>query len=307
MAPLILSRPAPLPAPYVNPWPGLSVVWTGCDGSTWDLTDRASGVALYLAGVEGLHFPKVTRFSSKSRAIPGNRLRGWRAEERDVFWPVLLWADGSQGWLDRNAAFWASVHPERAGTWTVQAGTAPARSLDLTLVLDDSYAFQMDPLRVGWAEYPVHLEAAQPYWRGKVVERGPWRAPEAVPFIDPAGSPPFHISSGTAFGSVTVPNPGDVPAWGTWQITGPLDVGVEVGVAGAVITVPFPVPAGKTLTIDTDPQRPTAFMDGVDVSAVLGLQDYAAVEPGAEVPLHVEATGAGSVGFALTPLYFRAF
>lgn len=304
---LILSRPAPVPAPYVSPWPGLSVVWTGWDGSVWDLTDRDSGVALYLGGVEGLHFPKLTRYTSKSRAIAGNRMRGWRAEERDVFWPVLVWSDGAAGWIDRNTAFFRSMHPDRAGTWTVKALGREARSLDLTLVVDDSYTYDMDPLRVGWAEYPVSLEAARPYWRGEPVKLGPWKAPNPQPFFGAGGyGPPFYISGSESFGHAVVNNPGDIEAWGVWTVTGGL-TGVELGVGGAVITVPFSVPEGSVLQIDTDPRRPTAKLDGVNVTPLLGLQDFAPVPDGAEVPLHVQGIGTGSVEFEITPLYFRAF
>lgn len=300
MPPLILSAPAPIPEEYVSPWQGLRTVWTGCDGSVWDLTDRSSGVALVMQGLVGLHFPKFARHSSKSRALPGNRLRGWQAEEREVFWPLLIWADGSDGWRDRNNAFMNSLHPADAGTWEVQAGTNAPRSLDLTLVVDDDYAFEVDPLKRGWAGYPVSLEAAQPYWRGEKVTAGPWLAPQVVPFIDPAGSPPFHISSGTTFGAATVSNTGDVPAWGVWRLTGPLS-GVEIGVDGAVISLPFSLASGKVLVIDTDPAHPTAVLDGVDATASLGLQDYAAVPPGEAVDLHVEAVGGGQVQFELTP------
>lgn len=303
--PVILSVPAPLPEPYVNPWPGLSVTWTGADGSVWDLTDRESGVALFLKGVVGLHFPKFTRYKTRSRAIPGSRLRGWQAGEREVFWPLLIWADGSDAWRDRNNAFMNSLHPQIPGTWTVQAGSNPARSLDLTLVVDDDYAFEMDPMRCGWAEYPVTLEAAQPYWRGEPVKAGPWKAPAVRPFIDPAGAPPFYISKGTTFGSAKVANTGDVPAWGVWRMVGPL-TGVEVGVGDSVIH-PFDLGVDDELVIDTDPRHPTALLNGVDATAALGLQNYAAVPPGAKVGLHVQAIGSGSIQFELTPLYFRAF
>ena len=305
MAPLILSAPAPLPESYVNPWQGLTVVWKGCDGSVWDLTDRESGVALFLKGVVGLHFPKFTRHKSKSRAIPGSRLRGWQATEREVFWPVLVWADGSDAWRDRNNAFMNSFHPATPGTWTVKAGSNPPRTLDLTLVVDDDYAFEIDPLQRGWAEYGVTLEAAKPYWRGQKEVAGPWLAPAAVPFIDPAGAPPLHISAGTTFGAAKVPNVGDVEAWGVWTLVGPL-TDIELGVGGVVMT-PFDLGVDDVLVIDTDPENATVTLNGADATTELGLQDYAAVPPGAEVALHVEAIGGGSVQFELTPLYFRAF
>lgn len=314
-SPLILSQPLALPqGAQDSNWEGLSFVWSGWDGSVWDLTDPAGGVALLLDGVEGLHNPKLTRYTSQSRAVPGNRLRGWRANARDVFWPVLLWADGSDGWRERNNDFWSTIHPDKPGVWTVGAGES-SRSLLLTGVFDDAYAYEHDPFRKGWAEYPVPLEAAQPYWEGEEIVRGPWRTADPASFFP---GPPFTISSGAAFGAASIPNPGDVEAYGVWWVRGPLS-SIELGVGSTAITVPFSVAAGKMLRIDTDPRRPTATLGnavdyddlddftGTDQTSALGLQSYAAVPPGAKVNLHVEGTGSGEISFHLRPLYFRAF
>lgn len=305
-APVILSRPAFLPDPIGSvDWFGMSVTWEGWDGSVWDLNDFAGGVLLYREGVEGLHFPRISRYTSRSRAIPGNRLRGWRAEERSVFWPIFVWGDGSEAWRLRNEAFMRTIHPDRAGTWRVKVGSQ-VRSLKLTGTFDEPHLFGVDPLMRGWEKYGVTLEAAQPFWEGEKIIRGPWLAPASESFIPASGAPPFYISAGSTFGSATIPNPGDVPVWGVWRMEGPL-TGVEVGVGSTLVHVPFDITAGEVLLIDTDPRHPTATLDGADVTTALGLQDYASVPPGAEVSLHVEATGAGSAQFELTPLYFRAF
>lgn len=311
--PIILSSPVVgALAPVVSAWRGLSIEWEGHDGSAWDLTDPDGGVVLSRKGLEGLHFPLITRNTSRSRAVPGNRLRGWRAEARDVFWPTFIWADGSNAWLDRQAEFFATIHPSKPGTWTVDAGRG-ARTLQLTGVFDEPHAYERDPLLRGWGLYDIALEASQPFWQGARVRRGPWRAPDPVPFFP---GPPFHISSSSAFGSATIPNLGDVDVWGVWWATGPLS-SLELGVGDSLIVPPFNLEAGEMLRIDTDPRNPTAqkgptvddtdLFVGEDVTADLGLQDYASVPPGASVDLHVDAVGSGSIMFDLTPLYFRAF
>lgn len=314
MYPVVLGSPPAGSLPVRNDWQGLSITWeapaTGpFDESgnplVWDLTDPDGGVVLTRAGVEGMHNPRITKHSSVARAIPGKRNRGWRAEARDVFWPIYLWADGSAAWLARQAAFFASIHPENPGTWRVKAGDQE-RTLQLTGVFDDPHQFDRDPMIRGWALYGVTLEAEQPYWQGQRIRRGPWSAPEAQPFIPEGGGPSFTISSSSAFGSATIPNPGDVEVWGVWSASGPLDA-IALGVGDAVISVPFSLETGDVLVIDTDPRRPTATLNGIDATEQLGLQDYAPVPPGASVPLHVEATGTGRIMFDLLPLYFRAF
>lgn len=313
MAQFIFAGPANGPRTVrIDRWVGLSVTWTGPDGSVWDLADVAGGVFLDRAGVEGLHFPPITKYRSAARGIPGNRVRGWRTEAREVFWPIHLWGGSSEEWLTRNEAFLSTIHPERAGTWTVQASGRPARSLQLTGVFDESHAYTVDPVHSGWASYGITLEASQPYWEGELITRGPWKAPDPVPFFP---GPPFSIGRGAAFGTAVIPNPGDVEGWGVWRAVGPLS-SVELGVGDAIIEVPFDVPSGEVLVIDTDPRHPTARMgavpdegevfDGADMRSQLGLQDYAPVPVGSSVPLHVDATGTGEITYELKPLFFRA-
>ena len=306
MASLVTLSAPPAGSSPVAPgaWGGLSLVWEGPDGSVWDLTDPDGGVVLTTDGVSGLHNPRVSKFSSVSRVVPGKRLRGWRAVSRDVFWPVFLWADGSREWLQRNREFFSTIRPDAAGTWRVRSDT-DERSLQLTGVFDDPHAFDRDPSVAGWALYGVSLEAAQPSWQGQRIRRGPWSSPDPKSFFG-AGAPPFTISSSVTFASATIPNPGDVEAYGVWSAVGPL-TGIVLGVGDSLIRVPFNLGIGDVLTIDTDPRNPTATLNGVNATRRLGMQEYAAVPPGASVPLHVEAAGTGQIMFDLVPLYFRAF
>lgn len=54
-------------------------------------------------------------------------------------------------------------------------------------------------------------------------------------------------------------NPGDVDAWPTWTIIGD-STAAAVGVGTSVVEVPFVVPAGKALVVNTDPTVQTAVM-----------------------------------------------
>ncbi|GGH34252.1 hypothetical protein [Microbacterium album] len=304
---MVLILSAPPVAPPVPPaqWVGLGIEWVAPDGTVWDLTDPSKGVVLVRDGVEGLHFPRVEKFSSASRAIPGKRSRGWRALARDVFWRVYIYRDSSAAWLELYRRFFDSIHPDRVGTWRVTAGDQ-TRELRLTGTFDEPWVYDRDPLYRGWALYGVAMEADQPFWAGAPIKRGPWRAPAPVPFFDADGSPPLHISQGSTFASARIPNAGDVDAWPVWTLEGPLDP-VEVGIGEAIVQVPFPILDGQVLRIDTDPRNVTATLDGADVTRLLGFQRFAPVPPGGEVPLHVAAAGGGAVSVELVPLYFRAF
>lgn len=303
--PIILASPPSAPPVAVEQREGLTQEWVDSAGVVWPLSDWTTGVTLDDRGVEGLDNPQLTMYRSESRGTPGHRKRGWRAKTREVFWPIFIYSDTSLEWLARQRAFRSTIHPDREGIWRVTAN-GETRELPVSAVFDAAHTYDIDPMLEGWAQYGIEMEAAQPYWQGKAIRRGPWRAPDAVPFLPPGGGPPVRISSSSAFGSATVPNPGDVEAWGTWTVEGPLS-SIALGVGAAIITVPFSLNAGQVLVIDTDPQHPSATRDGEDVTALLGLQDYAPVPSGASVPLHVEATGSGWVTFDLVPLYFRAF
>lgn len=301
---LIFAAPTPVPAPPPNPWLGMTCVWTGADGSVWDLAEGSEGVALQ-SGAEGFHEPPLTVHTSTSRAVPGERIRGWRAEARPVFWPLQVEGESADVWRDRYNRFFRSIHPQIPGTWRVgQGGTF--RELSLTGAYGGAYRMETDPHVLGHERFGVALTAAQPYWTGQKVERGPWKAPASQDFRPAGGDPMFYISSASAFADASIPNSGDVAAFPVWQVVGPLEA-IELGVGGRIIEVPFDVEDGETLIIDTDPRNVTATLDGVDVTADLGFQPFAPVEPAEDAALHVSATGTGSVAVSLTPLFLRAF
>jgi hypothetical protein len=303
---LVFAAP-PIAPPESTRWGALEMTWTGADGSVWDLTDWRTGIALLRGGVTGLHFPKITKYRSESRAVPGHRRRGWRTAGRDVFWPLYVYGGRGQGeaWRDIYTRFFNTIHPEDEGVWSVTAG-GKTRTLRLTGRFEDEHQFDRDPYLDGWAIIPVELEPSQPYWSGEAVKVGPFSVPDPVDFIPEDGGPPFHVSAAGTFATATISNPGDVEAFPVWTVVGPL-TDVTLGLGGVSADVPFPVADGQKLRIDTDPRNVSATLDGVDVTEDLGLLEFAAVPKGGTVPLAVGATGEGSIRAELVPLYFRAF
>lgn len=302
---VILSRPPVSPPVPANQWAGVTVIWYGADGSVWDLGTGAEGAVLENEGTEGLHDPVITKFRSKSRVVPGDRPRGWRTEPREVFWPLFLYShESSDEWKARYRAFFDSIHPENPGRWRIGHGGS-FRELSLTGVYRNGHSFRHDPLIFGWEKFGLELEAAQPYWSGAAVEYGPWSQPETGEFFGASGAPDFFISTSSEIGRAFVTNPGDVEAWMTWTLTGPL-TDIQIGIGETVAAIPFDLASGEVLVIDTDPRHQSGLLDGVDVTRDLGLLRYGAIPSGADVEIHVEAGGAGSISAALTPLYFRA-
>lgn len=300
----ILSYPPVSLTPPQTLFP-IEMQWIGWDGSVWDLQTGGQGVVMRNDGVVGLHLPRADRFLSESRAIPGHRIRGSRVKARRVIWPLLIHAKTSADWLYRDAGFWQTMDPEKPGIWRVTVGTQ-VRELQCAAVFEADHAYSLDPYKNGWAIYVAELEAAQPYWMGEVQSQRFELGAGAVDFIPGGGAPPFTISRGSTFAEAAITNPGTVPAYPTWTIAGPLD-NVFVGVGGVTVEVPFAVNSGEVLRLDTDPRNQSATLDGVDVTATLGFQNFASIPAGGVQPLSVAATGTGTIDVELRPLYKRAF
>lgn len=321
----VYAVPAAPPAPPANPWPGMRMTWTGWDGSLWDLTDPATSGVSMQAGVRGLLAPSFRRHTTASPAVAGTRQRGYSTEERTVFWPVKVFQDnGSQAWIDHDAALWRTLTPGRTGVWTVRQPSGASRSLRCRFV-EVQDGLDIDPSLMGWVVYGIGLVAEQPYWTGELVSRR-FVPSDPLPFFP---GPPFTISEGSLRASATIDNSGDEPAYLTWWLNGPTTG--TFGVGTRIVDVPFEVAEGRTLVLDSSPTArsaleidtpPASLSDAerlawvatrlrtaaTDRTKDLGATSkWGAVPAGTAVPLSVDAVGAGEIRALLTPQFHRAW
>jgi hypothetical protein len=298
-----------------DPRATLVSTWTGWDDSVWRISDHASGTFL-LPGVRGLTEGPHERYADQAPGIAGSMFLGWRAGERPVFWPLAIFQDAtSLDWVERDRAFWRTLRPGTTGVWTVTAPSGSSRTLRCRFDNDGNHAFDHDPMASGWATYQVYLVADEdPFWRGEEIVRR-WEPTTPSDFVPVSAGPPFHISEPS---ELTIPNPGDVGGWVQWVSNGPSTT-LDLGVDGAVVEIPFEVPDGKRLTLDTrpteqvailgdpDPDDPFGVLDGEDVTDLLGEADFAEVPAESTTTLSVEMDGAGYVLARLVPGYWRAW
>jgi hypothetical protein len=298
------------------------MTWTGYDGSIWDLTDPDGGVVLLRDGVEGLHLPKFTQWIRKSPAVPGQTFTGAIAEERTVVLPLSVYEDTSSvAWIERDRAFWKSMHPRRTGTLTVSpAGTGQSRSLRLRLVPED-HQYANDPAYQRWAQYSAVLVADQPFWEGLPV-RAVWATAVPQEFYETEGPHLINIMTGHTTANATLNNAGDEDAWPVWTVIGPSET-THMGLGGDVVDIPFEVADGKALVLDTDPrirtaleydytpatgQIPASMSNPMDRTADLtGAVNFARVPAGGSAAVNVSIAGNGALQVELTPLYWRAW
>lgn len=312
------------PAPAVNPWTRANMSWTA-KGVTWPLTSPASGLFL-MPGVRGLGTTTTERHSTTSPAVAGSRHEGNSVLDRGVFWPVHIFHDGgSDDWVKRDRAFWKGMDPDDTGVWEIRHPDGTKRSLRLRFRDDGDHTITYDPIAFGWQSYGLTFVAEQPFWEGDPVVRS-WKNADYEPFFEPDGPHLFNIGSGADISLAKIDNLGDVESYAKWFIDGETTT-VAVGVNGLVVHVPFTVPAGKCLVIDSDPdligatmydiapgglvKKPSSRVVGVDLinpvdkSAALGEADFPPIPAGAQVPLSLTLAGSGVVEALLPTLYRR--
>jgi hypothetical protein len=315
-----VPRP-PVPVP-VNPWVRTRVTWTGWDGSIWDLTDPDGGVVLLRDGVEGLHMPKFKEWVRQSPAVPGQTFSGAIAEKRTVVLPLAVYEDTtSAAWVERDAAFWRSMHPRRQGTLTISpAGTGRSRSIRLRLQPED-HTYGLDPAFARWAEYSAVLIADQPFWEGLPVRAG-WGAAPPQDFYETEGPHLVNLMTGHTTAAADLTNDGDEDAWPVWTVIGPSSA-THMGTGTDIVEIPFDIPEGKAVVLDTDPrirtaleydyvpaagELPEAFLNPMDRTADLtGAVKFSRIPAGTTTPVNVSLAGNGQLRVVLIPLYWRAW
>ncbi len=316
---------APPPA-AASPWIGIDLWWTGWDGSVWQLTDPEAGRFLR-PGIRGLLMPDYKRHSTSSSAVPGSRHRGTSTLDREVFWPLHEYSDeGSMDFIKWTRAFWRTMDPDREGTWHARLPDGDVRTLGLKYVSSDP-TLTRDPVRDGWVSTNITLLADSPYWRGRTESKSWGQSAPKDYYVTEAdrlesgwdADVIHYLSSGMEIGETTFTNPGDVEAYAVWTAVGsPTTTEVTFGVGSAVVRVPFSIPAGYAVQIDTDPvegrvlwygqwdDEAKALVDPVDRTGDLDPSSkFAAIPAGEKRQLAITMTGTGAIKAEITPLYRR--
>jgi len=247
--------------------------------------------------------------------VAGSRHRGTSTKDRDVFWPLYLFSDrGSAEFMARDRAFWNSLDPDVEGIWLAKLPNGERRTLGLRLISAED-DLKHDPIQRGWAKYGIKLLADQPYWLGEMITRS-WAQGDMRNFyITPEDRATYgypddvihYLSPGGSLGSATFTNDGDVPAYAVWTAIGPMTA-VSFGVGGRDIIVPFDIPAGYAVQLDTDPVNGQVLWYGawdlatksipspIDRTSELNPSSaFTAIPRGQDLPLSIAMTGTGTV------------
>ncbi|MGE3267148.1 MAG: hypothetical protein AB7P40_00275 [Chloroflexota bacterium] len=245
-----------LPDPSVAASTG-RVAWVDPDNVAHSLDDGET--IRYTRGSVGLGLPPLDIVRSEVPYQPGSRVRRVRTTERELTLPFLLQADAyadlrtqkqvMQRYLWSSDAEGDDVRYGYLRFTLVTGDTRQIRALYLEGLEGDTsqqYVTWEDIALTflcpdGWFEdisdtvVTFTKGAAAVTWFGR-----PWF--------------PFTLLGSTLIDSVSVDNTGDLEAWPIWTLTGPANSPVFRNLTtGAILSIPYNVPAGGTLTIDTRP------------------------------------------------------
>ncbi|QSE84080.1 hypothetical protein [Rhodococcus koreensis] len=289
---------------------------TGINGTVFDLVNGTEGAVL-TAGLGGVLLPSFDRQDTRTARAPGRRVGGIKWDPSTLRARVTVadtWLSRPDGrfrkgaaWIDLDRTFKGAFSPLAASLVTVAAPNGP-RTLRGRLEALEDVTEGGGPLRDvhGRADYELTLGADHPFWQGApIVLDFPYADTGAANYYGPTNAaPPFVISRANALARATVLNPGEAPAYPTWEITGPATATVGVG---DHVTEVEALATGQRLTILTEP-------NGMDVTDAEGNRawsflrtwDFAALPAGESSTVLAGIVGGGpgaSIRMTVTPNY----
>lgn len=213
----------------------------GADGRRWHVhgPGSADSPVRMLAGDVGDLVDAPLESTYKARVgQAGSSYLAHRWLERNVVLRVHIHGDD---WWEAESRFTRGLRPDADAFIEVTTARWGTRRLRVRLAETITGDYELDPhVREGVSKQIV-LRAADPWWHG-LEHRDEF------------------VFTGTnwAGGSVTVDNPGDVPAWPRWVLTSPAKFGLPDIPIGAehdqdrMVYLPFQ-PNGRDVLVDTDP------------------------------------------------------
>lgn len=298
----------------------MKITLIGTDGRHWDLL--GGNIRLSTGGIRGLMSPVYETSQRVSAVLDGQQPTRWRLKPRDVFLPLNI--KGLDPWLIFD--FLTSTDPTRGQangyglsglgycTLRVTGGRdGGTRELALRFVDDGGYSLRVDP-EVHLDAIGVTLIADDPWWYGpEVVTNYSMSDTALAQFFGESGfGPPFNIVAPSGVNSVYVQNHGDVDAWPTFELEGPLTsatVWLQYQGEAYATSLFYTLGDGETATIETRPDRQIALRgDGVNLNRWIGAEfaPVPRVNDVGSVYLSTEITGTGRVRARFRPAYKKA-
>lgn len=229
--------------------------YTDPEGTVWDLSSIDPGIGRFTRpGVQGWG---ATQYTLTLDKLPrgGVSVRGIRAEEGRLTWPLNVYGETHLEWLRRyralRNAFLMTVWRNQPGVITVTRPDGSARQIDV--LYEDGFQGEGNDDDVLFASPVLTLLCPDSYWRDvtPVILRREFQGGNTSFF-----APYPTVSGGQILGDTTLTNDGDVQAWPSWTITGPAtSITATNYTTGQTFTLSTTLTPGELVTITT--KRPT--------------------------------------------------
>lgn len=287
---------------------GLRLSWTApWLGRTWELSDCDAPVYRVLGPVSnGLTDPSHQWLTAAK--INGSLWQDHRVDVARETHLVGIETTTTAEFAVEHAAVMAWADPTREGLlrWTRPDGTWRELACRYESGLGLS-SWEGDPFEQCRALYPVTWVAADPFWAGPpMVLSFPYEV--ASSFFP---GPPFTFAAASSLNSSQVDNPGDVPSYALWRVTGPFS-SFTVGVGDALVQMAVSKAAGQWVEIDMRPGVYTMLDEtGADMWDFQSEAAFEPIPPGvSDLTTSVSGSNLGptsGVTLSFTPRYRSAF
>lgn len=228
----------------------MAATWTDPEGTEWALTDTSPELGWFTtSGPAGW---AATQYEIVTDPLPrgGEDVRFVRAKPARIIWPLHIYGDTYLQFRERyrqiKRAFTMTLHRRQAGILRVarQDGTE-AREIDA--FYEEGFSGEAGE---NWlfANPALTLFCPDGYWR----DVDPVTTVHSyVPGVDYLAPFP-QVSESLTLGETALNNPGDVDAWPTWTITGPISAVAATNITtGYEFALTYGLAAGEQITITT--------------------------------------------------------
>jgi hypothetical protein len=228
----------------------ITATWTDPTGTVWPLSDTSDDVGWFTPnGPAGWN---ATTYEIVTDPLPrgGEQVRFIRSKPGSIVWPIYVWGDTHLEYIERHRqirrAFAMTLHKGLPGVLTVGRPDSTARTIEayysagLEGEAGDGWLYSKDA---------VTLFCPDGYWQDTAILTETRDYVVGSDFLNPVPT----VSAGLTLGDSTINNPGDVYAWPTWTVTGPMTALTGSNVTtGYEFVLTYALAAGEQLTITTD-------------------------------------------------------